>query len=106
MQNEDANKNSLVKKWNKLFSINNNNNNNASSTSTAKLKTTYEIPELVQSSINGDIESNNENLIIQQHKCDSFLPKLTQRNFINRESKLKYIRQFVINDSKTNFTII
>ena len=103
MQNEDANKNSLVKKWNKLFSIN---NNNASSTSTAKLKTTYEISELVQSSINGDVESNNENLIIQQLKYDSFLPKLTQRNFINRESKLNYIRQFVINDSKTNFTII
>jgi hypothetical protein len=103
---QSNNKDSLVKKWNKLI---NNSLNNMSS----KLKL---LPETLQIQNGGQSNAAHDTTgdsietgsiqLESFNKVDSYLPKLSQKNFLNKEAKLNFISKFVINESKSKFLFI
>ena len=62
---------------------------------------------LPHDSSTGDLQSNEGSIHFESlSKTDSYLPKISQKNFLTKEAKLSFISKFVTNESKSKFLFI
>ena len=62
---------------------------------------------LPHDSSTGDQSMNESSIQLESlSKTDSYLPKISQKNFLSKEAKLNFISKFVINESKSKFLFI